>query len=183
MYHKHVTLLMIFIVFCLVIQTVAFGGEDMTITIKSSAFEPHGRIPSKYTCDGEDLSPPLDWSGVPARARSLVLICDDPDAPMGTWVHWVLYNVPASTSALDEGVLSDALLSNGAIHGMTDFRRLGYGGPCPPAGTTHRYFFKIYALDTVLALEPGLSKGDIEKAMDGHILASGELVGIYKRQE
>jgi len=162
-------------------QTIVLGGDAMELTITSSAFEPNESIPSQYTCDGEDLSPPLSWSNTPADTRSFVLICDDPDAPMGTWVHWVLYDIPAEVRSLEENIPADAVLPNGAMHGMTDFRRLGYGGPCPPSGT-HRYFFKLYALDTVLGQEPGLRKDDVLTAIEGHVLEKSELVGTYKRQ-
>ena len=149
--------------------------------IKSKAFSEGGMIPSKYTCDGEDISPPLAWSGVPESAKSLALISDDPDAPVGTWVHWVLYNVPAEVTELPENMPPDRTLQNGARQGMTDFRRVGYGGPCPPGGT-HRYFFKLYALDTVLDLEAGATKKALEEAMEGHVLAEGQLMGRYKRR-
>ena len=155
-------------------------GEN-TMKITSSAFANNGMIPSKYTCDGEDISPPLQWDGIPDGTKSIALICDDPDAPMGTFVHWVLYNLPAQTKELTENVPTDKELSNGARQGTTDFSRVGYGGPCPPSGT-HRYFFKIYALDTKLDLAAGATKSQLLKAMEKHILAQGELVGKYKRQ-
>ena len=125
--------------------------------LKSSAFEAGGMIPKKYTCDGPDASPPLNWSDVPAKAKSLALIVDDPDAPMGTWVHWVAWNIPPDARSLDEGVPKKDSLPNGMKQGTTDFRSIGYGGPCPPSGT-HRYFFKLYALDTALNLPPSTTK-------------------------
>ncbi len=152
----------------------------MAITITSSGFTEGGMIPKKYTCDADDISPDLKWSGVPKEAKSLALICDDPDAPVGTWVHWVLFNLPADVSTLSAGVAPDAVLKNGALHGKNDFRKLGYGGPCPPGGT-HRYFFKIYALDTLLSLESGSTKAQLLAAMKSHILAEGQLMGKYKR--
>jgi len=152
----------------------------MAITITSSAFTEGAMIPKKYTCDAEDISPDLKWSGVPQEAKSLTLICDDPDAPVGTWVHWVLFNIPADTTALPAGIPAEAVLKNGARHGQNDFRKLGYGGPCPPGGT-HRYYFKIYALDTLLTLESGSTKAQLLGAMKGHILAEGQLMGRYKR--
>jgi len=152
----------------------------MAITITSSVFAEGALIPKKYTCDAEDISPDLKWSGVPKEAKSLALICDDPDAPVGTWVHWVLFNIPADVTTLAAGVPSDPVLKNGARHGKNDFRKLGYGGPCPPGGT-HRYFFKIYALDTLLTLESGSTKAQLVDAMRGHILADGQLMGKYKR--
>jgi Raf kinase inhibitor-like YbhB/YbcL family protein len=157
------------------------GGRKMEITITSSAFQDGGMIPSKYTCDGQDISPPLTWEGVPAGTKSLALISDDPDAPMGTWVHWVMYNIPPDIGELPENVPMDEVLSNGAKQGLTDFRRVGYGGPCPPSGT-HRYFFKIYALDIVTDLDAGATKKQLLAAMKGHILAEGQLIGKYKRQ-
>jgi hypothetical protein len=137
-------------------------------------------IPKKHSCDAEDISPDLKWSGAPAATKSFALICDDPDAPVGTWVHWVLFNLPAETAALPAGIPADATLTNGARHGKNDFRRLGYGGPCPPGGT-HRYFFKLYAIDTRLDLESGCTKAQLEAAMKGRILAEGRLMGRYKR--
>jgi Raf kinase inhibitor-like YbhB/YbcL family protein len=152
----------------------------MAITITSSAFTEGVMIPKKHTCDAEDLSPDLKWSGVPKEAKSLALICDDPDAPVGTWVHWVLSNIPADVTTLAADVPSDPVLKNGARHGKNDFRKLGYGGPCPPGGT-HRCFFKIYALDTLLTLESGSTKAHLFDAIRGHILAQGQLMGEYKR--
>jgi len=156
------------------------GESTMTITMKSSAFEEGGMIPSKYTCDGKDVSPPLAWSSVPEGTKSLALICDDPDAPMGTWVHWVIYNLPLDAKELAEAFPAQKILANGARQGINDFRKIGYGGPCPPGGT-HRYYFKLYALDTILALEAGASKKQLLAAMEGHILAQGQIMGKYKR--
>jgi len=152
----------------------------MSIQLTSAAFKEGGMIPEKYTCDGTDISPPLQWSGIPDGTQSIALICDDPDAPMGTWVHWVLFNIPADTKELPENIPPDRILENGAKHGMSDFRRLGYGGPCPPGGT-HRYFFKIYALDIEIGLEPGATKPELLNAMEGHILDEGQLMGKYSR--
>ena len=152
----------------------------MDIKISSSAFDEGGTIPLKYTCDGEDVSPPLEWSGVPEGAKTLVLISDDPDAPMGTWVHWVLFNLPATVNNLPEDIPPMQTLESGAKQGMNDFRRIGYGGPCPPGGM-HRYYFKIYALDTEIDLEAGAAKPEILRAMEGHILAQGQLMGRYSR--
>jgi hypothetical protein len=157
------------------------GEESMAIAITSKVFEEGGMIPKQYTCDGTDESPPLSWSGIPEGAKSLALICDDPDAPMGTWVHWVLYNLPPDTKELPEGVQSVEIFQSGARHGITDFKRFGYGGPCPPSGT-HRYFFKLYALDTTLELSGHVTKRDLLNAMEGHVLASGQLMGKYRRQ-
>jgi len=153
----------------------------MEINITSSAFEDGGLIPAKHTCDGADVSPPLQWDAVPEDTKSIALICDDPDAPMGTWVHWVLFNLPAETNELAENIPADKILPNGTRQGVSDFGRIGYGGPCPPSGT-HRYFFKIYALDTEIGVEAGANKRQLLKTMEGHILGQGQLIGKYKRQ-
>jgi Raf kinase inhibitor-like YbhB/YbcL family protein len=158
----------------------AKGGQEMGIKIESSAFKEGGMIPVKYTCDGEDVSPPLKWGDLPTGTKSIALISDDPDAPVGTWVHWVLYNLPPDVRALSENIPPNKTLENGAVHGNNDFKRVGYGGPCPPGGT-HRYFFKIYAVDKKIDLAPGASKAQLLKAMEGHILDNGELMGKYKR--
>jgi Raf kinase inhibitor-like YbhB/YbcL family protein len=149
--------------------------------LKSSAFEAGGTIPTKYTCEGPDVSPPLSWSDVPAGTKSLALIADDPDAPMGTWVHWVAWNIPATATSLEEDIPKRDTLANGMKQGTTDFRRIGYGGPCPPSGT-HRYFFKLHALDTTLNLPNSTTKKDLERAMQGHILKQAELMGTYRRK-
>jgi len=153
----------------------------MEIKITSPAFEDGGLIPAKYTCDGADISPPLQWEAVPEGTESIALICDDPDAPVGTFVHWVIFGLPAETRELAEKVPADEVLANGAKQGITDFGRIGYGGPCPPSGT-HRYFFKIYALDMEIDLSAGADKDQLLKAMEGHILDQGQLIGKYKRQ-
>ena len=157
------------------------GADTMAIAVTSPAFEDGGMIPKKYTCDGEDIAPPLHIDGVPGEARSLVLIADDPDAPSKTWVHWVLYNLPPGTTELPENMPKDEEIQSGARHGITDFQRFGYGGPCPPSGT-HRYYFKVYALDTMLDLSGKVTKTDVLKAMEGHVLAEGQLMGRYQRQ-
>jgi Raf kinase inhibitor-like YbhB/YbcL family protein len=154
------------------------------MTITSTAFAQGGAIPRRHTCDGEDLSPVLDWAGVPAAARSLVLLVDDPDAPdpaapKMTWVHWVLYNLPPDAKGLGEGAPSSALPA-GTREGLNDWGRTGYGGPCPPMGR-HRYFHKLYALDTILPDLGRPTKAALEKAMHGHVLAHCELVGTYQR--
>jgi len=151
-----------------------------TLIIKSSAFNHLEMIPEKYTCKGENVSPPLQWSNVPDGTKSFVLINDDPDAPAGTWIHWVLFNIPADQTALKENIEQKKVFDNGTRQGMTDSGRSAYGGPCPPSGT-HRYFFKLYALDIMLDLPAGSTKKEIEKAMQGHILASGELIGNFKK--
>ncbi len=149
--------------------------------ITSPAFSEGGLIPSKYTCDGQDISPPLKWKDVPAGTKSLALICDDPDAPIGTWVHWVAYNIPLEMTHLDEEIQSEKELKSGMRQGNNDWSSIGYGGPCPPGGT-HRYYFKLYALDTTLDLKPGATKAQLLKAMEGHILAEGHLMGKYNRR-
>ncbi|MGB4292887.1 MAG: YbhB/YbcL family Raf kinase inhibitor-like protein [Bacteroidales bacterium] len=149
--------------------------------IKSPAFKEGELIPSKYTCDGPDISPPLEWSDAPAGTRSFALISDDPDAPVGTWVHWVIFNIPANVNRLNENIPKKDVLSNGARQGRNDFGRIGYGGPCPPGGT-HRYYFKLYALDKELDLKAGSTKRDLLKDMEGHVLAEAYLMGKYKRK-
>ncbi len=153
----------------------------MPLSITSTAFKQGERIPSKYTCDGSDVSPGLEWSDVPEGTRSFTIIADDPDAPVGTWIHWVFYNIPGETRTLPEAVPPDANLSDGSRQGKNSWGRPGYGGPCPPGGT-HRYFFKLYALDTVIELRSGVSEDDLLKAMKGHILAEAELMGLYSRK-
>jgi len=157
-------------------------GVAMNIQLTSTAFADGQPIPAKYTCDGNDVSPPLQWTNTPANTRSFALIADDPDAPMGTWVHWVAYNLSPSTGTLPEGVEKSQYITGNAMQGLNDFRRLGYGGPCPPPGKPHRYFFKIYALDTVLNLKPGLTKKELLQATNGHVLAEGQLTGTYQRR-
>ena len=155
-----------------------------TLKISSPAFAPGEIIPRKFTCDGDNLSPLLHFSGIPPKTESLALICDDPDAPRGTWVHWVVFNLPPNTAELPEGVKIGTEKSlAGATEGVNDFGKTRYGGPCPPPGPAHRYFFKIYALDCRINLDRRATKTDVEKAMQGHILAAGELMGKYKRQK
>ncbi len=149
--------------------------------LTSSAFTEGNPIPKKYTGDGSDASPPLQWSGVPAGTQSLALICDDPDAPRGTWVHWVLFNLSAEGTELKEGVPATPTLAGGGKQAKNDFGKLGYGGPAPPRGKPHRYFFKLYALDTQVPLKEGAGKKQLEDAMAGHILAQVQLMGIYAR--
>ncbi len=153
----------------------------MPIRLTSPAFQSGATIPKEYTGDGDDKSPPLQWSEPPSGTKSFALICDDPDAPVGTWVHWVLFNLPAATRELEEGVPTIKTLGNGAKQGKNDFGNIGYGGPAPPKGKSHRYFFKLYSLDETVDLSPGTSKAQLVKAMNGHILADGQLVGTYGR--
>jgi len=142
--------------------------------LTSSAFQNNGAIPTEYTCDGADLSPPLTINDIPKNAKSLALISDDPDAPVGTWDHWVVFNIPPSTLQIPKGTEPQG------VAGKNSWGKTGYGGPCPPSGT-HRYFFKLYALDTTLSLPQGANKKQIEAAMQGHIIEKAELMGSYKR--
>ena len=169
----------LFLLSCIILVLLSPGASGKegykmdALTITSTAFQ---HIPVQYTCEGKDISPPLVIDGIPRAAKSLSLIVDDPDAPVGTWVHWVLWNIdPATRTIRENGVPS------GAVQGRNDFKKTSYGGPCPPSGT-HRYFFKVYALDTMLAIPPTSTKADLEKAMRGHILAEGQLIGLYKRR-
>lgn len=153
----------------------------MAFEIKSPVFAEGENIPKKYTCDGQDLSIPLTWTDPPAGTKGFALIADDPDAPMGTWVHWVLYDIPAEVRQLPEGVSRQETLKDGARQGVTDFRKIGYGGPCPPPGPVHRYFFKLYAVDKKIGLPPGAAKRQVLDAIKGHILGEVQLMGRYKR--
>ncbi len=179
------SLMLFILVFSLAVVSGCIAGEKEAntmekIVVSSEAFKDGETIPSEYTCDGKNVSPALSWKGIPAGAKSIALIVDDPDAPGGMFVHWVLYNIPANVQKLPGGMPKNETLGDGSRHGMTDFGRVGYGGPCPPKGT-HRYYFKVYALDTMLNMQPGASKKQLESAMKGHILAQGELMGTYKR--
>ncbi len=156
-------------------------GGDMALTLTSSVFDEGQMIPKKYTCQGPDVSPEISWTGAPDGTGSFAIIMDDPDAPVGTWVHWVIFNIPSSATSLQEGVPTDKELKSGARQGKNDFRKIGYGGPCPPPGGPHRYFFKLYALDSKVDLGAGASKADLEKAMEGHILGQATLMGKFSR--
>lgn len=149
--------------------------------LTSTAFQAGGEIPTKYTCSGADVSPALSWTDPPRDTQSFALIADDPDAPAGTWVHWVAYDLPASSRQLPEDVPKKDSIPAGGMQGQNDFRRIGYGGPCPPPGKPHRYFFKVYALDSKLNLKPGATKKEVEQAMQGHVLAQAELMGRFQR--
>jgi hypothetical protein len=153
----------------------------MAMTLTSSAFVHEDDIPVRHTCDGADLSPPLTFSGVPEGAVSLAVVCDDPDAPAGVWDHFVLFNLSPGTPGLPEGLPDTASYPDGSLSGRNSWGRLGYGGPCPPRGT-HRYFFTLYALDAMLDLPAGVTKGDVLRAAKGHILASATLMGRYRRR-
>jgi len=156
-------------------------GETMSLQMSSAAFSSGEAIPKKFTCDGPDVSPQLKWNDPPAKTQSMALIMDDPDAPGSTWVHWVLYDLPANTRELPEGVAKQEQLSSGARQGRNDFEKTGYGGPCPPPGKPHRYFFKLYALDNKLNLKSGATKAELERAMKSHVLGQAELIGKYGR--
>ncbi|MGF7118139.1 YbhB/YbcL family Raf kinase inhibitor-like protein [Methanobacterium oryzae] len=151
----------------------------MTIAIASEIFSEGSVIPLKYTCDGENISPPLRWDLIPENTASFALLCEDPDAPGGTFIHWILFNIPADTKELLSGIKEEKKLDNGAIQGKNDFERIGYGGPCPPSGTKHRFIFKILALDTVLNLKSGITIDQFLNAIQGHVLDKGELIGMY----
>lgn len=152
----------------------------MAFELTSPVFQAGDSIPSRYSCDGEDVSPELVWHGLPAGATSLALILDDPDAPAGIWVHWVLYNVPSGATGLGEAISAAPSLPDGSRNGLNSWGRSGYGGPCPPGGT-HRYFFRLYALDAELNLEPGATKEALLAAMQGHVIGQAELMGTYSR--
>ena len=165
-----------------VTSSVLEGPEPpMTMTISSPSFTNGGNIATKFTCDGADVSPQLKWTDPPAATKSFALLSDDPDAPVGNWNHWTLWNLPAEAHDLPEGISKDAHLPDGSHQGLNDFRKPGYNGPCPPPGKPHRYYFKIFALDSKLELSPKASKKELEAAMKGHILAQAEWMGRYGR--
>jgi Raf kinase inhibitor-like YbhB/YbcL family protein len=183
---RDVPIMAALVISCLVLMNtnMVHAEEIMTLTLKSNAIDNGGEIPSRYTCEGEDISPPLEWTGVPETARSLVLIIDDPDAPdpkapRTTWVHWVVYNIPPGVTVLPEGIAPEKL-SPDIMEGLNDWNRMGYGGPCPPVGR-HRYFHKLYALDTVLKEMNTPTKAAVESAMKGHVIAQTELMGSYQK--
>jgi hypothetical protein len=153
----------------------------MPFSISSTAFTPGGTVPRAFTADGKDVSPPVSWESPPGGTQAFALICDDPDAPVGTWVHWLIWNVPSSTRALTEGEPTTRTLADGSAQGKNDFGRIGYGGPSPPRGKPHRYFFRLYALKEKLSLAPGASRRELEKAMQGKVLGTAEVLGTYGR--
>ena len=157
------------------------GGADVSLELKSPDFTPGGDIPKQFTCEGANISPALKWNDPPTAAKSFVLIADDPDAPVGTWVHWAIFDLPANLRALPQNVPKNEQSADGTRQGRNDFGEIGYGGPCPPPGKPHRYFFKLYALDAKLNLAPGATKQQVERAMQGHILAQGECIGRFSR--
>lgn len=155
----------------------------MDIQITSAAFHEGEVIPEQYTCDGDNVSPPLRWGRLPKDSQSLALICEDPDAPSGTFVHWLIFNLPPIVSDLPEALpATETLEETGAIQGRNDFNNIGYDGPCPPPSNSHRYFFRLYALDTKLQLRAGATKREFERAIEGRILAEGHLMGTYQRE-
>ena len=158
------------------------SDKETKFVLTSSAFDEGAMIPKIYTCDSTDISPELSWSGAPDGTKSFALIADDPDAPRGTWVHWVAYNIDPSVSQLKEGIKGKEYPDSTMHQGVSDFRKFGYGGPCPPSGV-HRYFFKLYALDAMLDLKGKVTKADLLKAMEGHVLAETQLMGRYTREK
>ena len=182
---RYGALIAIFCLFGFTIAAVADGAPSAASTtgsfaLLSPAFAPGGTIPAIYTCGGENISPPLKWSNVPAGAKSLALVVDDPDAPIGDFIHWVIFNIPADATGLTEA-LSAGALPAGAIEGENDFHQSGYGGPCPPPGKPHRYFFTLFAVDTVLSLPTGITKATLMNALTDHVVARAQLMGKFKR--
>ncbi len=165
-------------------RVVTKEDKAMALTISTTAFAAGGAIPVRHTCDGEDVSPDLKWADPPAGTKAFALIVDDPDAPVGTWVHWVAYDLPADTRSLPQGVPKDETLKQptGAKQGRNDFGRIGWGGPCPPPGKPHRYFFRLYALDAPLDLPAGVERREVDRAIQGHVLAKAEMYGTYARK-
>jgi len=157
------------------------GGHAMKFTLTSPAFASGAMIPDQYTCKGEDISPALEWSNAPAKTASFALIMDDPDAPAGDWVHWVMWDVPASKHALAENAAKNEQLADGSHQGRNSFSRTGYNGPCPPPGQTYRYFFRLYALDSRVPVAPGADRAALDAATNGHVLATAEYVGTFHR--
>lgn len=153
----------------------------MALQLSSPDFPAGGNIPKQFTCDGADISPTLEWNDPPQGTKSFALIADDPDAPVGTWVHWVLFDLPSNARSLPQNFPKQEQLENGSRQGRNDFRKIGYGGPCPPRGKAHRYFFRLYALDKKLDLKAGATKQDVENAQRGHVLAKAEWMGRYGR--
>ncbi len=162
-------------------NVISEGGRALSMAVTTTAFPPGGAIPPNYTCDGADVSPDLSWSGAPAAVQSFALIADDSDAPAGTWTHWLIWNIPAQSTGMPKSVPTNETLADGARQGRNDFQRIGYSGPCPPAGKPHRYFFRLYALNDKLDLRAGANRYELEEAMKGGVLAQGELMARYGR--
>jgi Raf kinase inhibitor-like YbhB/YbcL family protein len=166
----------------MVVGTAGREGTSMAFELTSAAFAAGATIPQKHTCDGGDVSPPLAWNDPPSGTKAFALVCEDPDAPAGTWVHWVLYDVPATARSLPEGVAPEPSRPDGSRQGRNDFKKIGYGGPCPPPGRPHRYFFRLYALDAPTGLEPGATRAELAKAVAAHARGSAEVIGRYGRR-
>jgi Raf kinase inhibitor-like YbhB/YbcL family protein len=159
------------------------GATTSAISLTSTAFEDGGSIPYLYTCEGDDISPPLQWSGAPVSTRTYAMVCEDPDAPRGTWIHWVLYNIPGDAVELTKAVPTLPEIPSGARHGRNTARDMAYAGPCPPPGKPHRYYFRLYALDISLNLPPGATQAELELAMNQHVVAQGTLMGTYQHRK
>lgn len=158
------------------------GGKTMhKLSVTSTALTEGAKVPKEYTGDGKDVSPPLSWGQLPTQAKSVCIICDDPDAPVGNWTHWVLFNIPVSSTGLSEGVRADETLPDGSVHGINSWKKVGYNGPAPPPGQNHRYFFKVYALDKKLDLKPKATRDQVLQAINGHVVAEGQLMSTYNR--
>lgn len=177
------------VIFLILFLTLAFANTRGTaeeipapIQLTSPAFEGGGEIPAEYTCEGQNISPPLEWGAIPRESQSVVLIMEDTDAPMGIWVHWVLFNLPPTIHSLPEALPALKQLANGEIQGMNSYKTHGYSGPCPPSGS-HQYVFKLYALDKPMPEREGVTKSDLEEEMKGHTLAAGELMGTYRKKK
>jgi len=177
----HIIILTLFLAFVSCSKTEEKAKNGPLMEVKSAAFGHRTSMPDKYTCDGADVSPPLEWRNAPSGTKTFAIICDTPDAPTGTWVHWVIYDIPADITKLPESVTKNGQLDIGAKQGKNDFDQIGYGGPCLPAGE-HRFFFKLYALDGPTNLKVGASKEELLQAVKGHVLAEAELMGIYARE-
>ena len=181
---KRITLLTAILAALAIVASCAQRATEnipLTLDLVSTDFPSGGSIPKPFTCEGSDMSPALQWKAPPSGTQSFALIADDPDAPVGTWVHWVIFDMPGSLRSLPQNFPKDPQAADGSRQGSNDFDKIGYGGPCPPAGKPHRYFFKLYALDTKLNLKAGTNKKAVETAMQGHILARGEYMGRYSR--
>jgi len=168
------------IIISLCLTGLAHSANEAVIAVDSSAFEDGEEIPGQYSLSGSNISPPISWSGLPQGAKSVAVICNDPDAPKGRWAHWVIFNIPPDVSALPENLPDDGVLPRGIIQGINDFGRIGWDGPSPPKGT-HRYVFEVYALDKMLDLEPGTSRSHLLRVMKGHVIGRGKLIGTYER--
>jgi Raf kinase inhibitor-like YbhB/YbcL family protein len=171
----------VFMICILFLIILIYGGNVMAFELKSTAFQHGESIPEKYTCKGVNISPPITWTGSPQGTKSFALICDDPDAPFITWVHWVIYGISSNVNELPEGIAKEKTIEGIGIQGKNSFRKIGYGGPCPPGRKAHRYFFKLYALDIALDLKPGIKKKELMNKIKDHIIEKAELMGRYKK--